>query len=84
MTPLERAQAMSFEQAALANMAVGQVLKFDAGWTSFTIERTQEDEWSLDQEDHVSTFWYKTFWEVWDVLSGYDVKLSSSKNLYLD
>lgn len=84
MTPLERAKALTLEQAALANMSVGQVLKFDAGWTSFTIERTQEDEWTLEQEDHESTFWYKTFWEVWDVISGYDVKLSSSKNLDLE
>jgi hypothetical protein len=65
----------SIEQAALSNMSVGQTLHFDAGWTAFTVERTQHDEWSLDQEDHMSTFWFKTFWEVWDVLSKHEIIL---------
>ncbi len=69
MTPLERAPAMSREQVTLANMAVGQVLKFETYWTYFIVERTGVNEWSLDKTN------YESFWAVWDVLSKYNVTL---------
>lgn len=60
---LQRAVPLSLEQCLIANLSTGHSLFFGS---SVVVTRAFEDKWTMDQGD--KTFFFDTFWDVWDHL----------------